>query len=297
MQIGIIINERKSRAAASVERLLAEIDLRGDVPLVMEAKDPSDADNIPVERVRPEILRERSDVVVALGGDGTMLAAGRLLAGSGTPMIGVNLGRLGFLAEFDVEEIARTLDEVAANRARIVERRLLDATIEGSSDTIVALNDIVVDKRDTSILVSLEVAVNCDYLGTYTADGLVVATPTGSTGYALSAGGPVVAPNAGVLVIAPIAPHMLTARPVVIADDAVISIRAKVGEYEPESAHIIADGQIDAQLVAGRSLTIRRHPHVVHLVKSESRTYFDVLRAKLLWGGRPTQEDPERPIS
>lgn len=289
MVVGIIANERKERAAESVARLLADLDRSENRAVMLAAPPDIEQLDLPVQRVDAAALIEQSDVVVAFGGDGTMLGAGRMLAGSSIPLIGVNLGRLGFLAEFSPDEVGAIIDEIAEGRARIVERRLIRAVGESlPDDGLIALNDIVVDKRGSSLLVNLDVTVNGDFLGTYTADGLIVSTPTGSTGYALAVGGPVIAPNAGVLLLAPIAPHMLTARPVVLSDSADIVVRPQSGSQEPELVHVIADGQTEATIPAGSSLSIGLHDRTVHLVKRATRTYFDVLRAKLLWGRRPS---------
>ena len=240
-------------------------------------------------------MRDVCDAVFAFGGDGTMLSAGRMLAGSQAPLIGFNLGNLGFLAEFSVDAIDETIDEFVGGTCRIVERTLLQATFpeESGKEPLVGLNDIVLDKRETRLMVNLDVTVNNDFLGRYTADGLIIATPTGSTAYALSVGGPVVVPGSEVTLLAPIAPHMLTARPVIVPDTALIEITPiRYGRVD-ESIHIIADGQNHHYLELPVKITISRHRHTLRLVKRTSHTYFDVLRAKLLWGRRPSLENGE----
>ena len=296
MRVGIAGNIRKENTPAAIIALLEMLDKRS----ISYALQEHLGQTFPELRgrgssVSSKALRTECDVVFAFGGDGTMLSTGRLLAGSGVPLAGFNLGKLGFLAEFAVEAIEETLDEYLNGECRIVERSLLEATPANDSDKepLIALNDIVIDKRETRLMVNLAVYVNNDYLGTYSADGLIVATPTGSTAYSLAAGGPVVAPSASVFVITPIAPHMLTARPVVIPDSATIEIVPVPHNKTTDSVHIIADGQNHHYLSLPTKIVVARHRHTVRLVKRASRTYFDVLRAKLLWGRSPRLEGDE----
>ena len=288
MIIGVVANRSKSATPEATGRLLEVLRNRGVRELVDQdlAGCISFAGDYRTASI--DEIREQAGAVAVFGGDGTMLATGRRFAGSNVPLIGFNLGRLGFLAEFAVDEMESTLDALLQGRMNVVERTLIEAEIDGDGAELVGMNDIVIDKRETRLLVKLEVLVNGDYLGTYSADGLIVATPTGSTAYALAVGGPVVAPNAGVLVLAPIAPHMLTARPVVLSDAVELTITPVVDHGEPQEVRIIADGQESRHIASPRTITIRKYPHTVHLVKSPERTYFDVLRAKLLWGRRPS---------
>ncbi len=290
MLVGIIGNATKPDTLSAV-RTLAAILAEREIPFLLDdslckafGELSALADAVPAED-----LRTRASVVIAFGGDGTMLGASRLLAGSEVPLLGVNLGKLGFLAEFSVDSLAATVDDYIAGRCRIVERTLLKATFPDNPELepLLGMNDIVIDKRDGSLMLRLQTLINGDYLGTYNADGLILATPTGSTAYALAVGGPVVAPRARVTVIAPIAPHMLTARPVVVPDDATITVRASAYRFE-DSVRVLADGQHARSLPMGASVTVTRYEHTAYLVKRTSTTYFDVLRAKLLWGIEPT---------
>jgi len=296
MRIGIIGNLEKSATPAAIRRLAELLTTRG-VEFTLDARLIGRFPELdclgPISPV--EGLRAESSAVVAFGGDGTMLATGRLLAGSGVPLLGVNLGKLGFLAEFSTDDLEEAIDDLIADRCRIVERRLIEATFPDHPErpSLLALNDIVIDKRDGALLLLLETWVNGDLLGTYNADGLIVATPTGSTAYALAVGGPVVAPSARVTVLAPIAPHMLTARPVVLDDGAVIEIIADAHESRDDQVRVWADGQTDLLIPFGARIRIASHPHTALLVKRTNRTYFDVLRAKLLWGRDPVL-DPRR---
>lgn len=290
MLIGIVGNTQKLEAAASVRGLIEILNRRSISYLLQdtlvatfeELRGLGDA--VPVEG-----MRERVDLVIAFGGDGTMLATSRLLAGSGVPLLGVNLGKLGFLAEFSPDALEQTIDEFLNGGCRIVERSLLQATFPDTPELepLIALNDIVLDKRDGALMLRLETTINGDYLGTYNADGLIVATPTGSTAYSLAVGGPVVVPSAKVMVIAPIAPHMLTARPVVVPDTATIEVRTISHRHQEDTLRVYADGQVDRNVPMGARVVVTRFEHLACLVKRTSTTYFDVLRAKLLWGIEP----------
>lgn len=290
MLIGVVGNINKQDVPAAVGSLAGILVRRGHRFLLhvalREALGPLDP---LAEFVEPEELRRRSDVVIAFGGDGTMLSTSRFLAGSGVPLVGVNLGKLGFLAEFSVDSLEQMLDELLAGTTRTVERTLVTATFPGNPDQepLVALNDIVIDKRGSTLMLQLETYVNGDFLGAYNADGLIVATPTGSTAYALAVGGPVVTPSSKVFVIAPIAPHMLTARPVVVPDTATIEVIPTSHYPGNDSVHVYADGQVHRNVPMPTRVVITRYEHCAYLVKRTTTTYFDVLRAKLLWGREP----------
>jgi NAD+ kinase len=289
MLIGIIGNTRKPDLVAALHTLIAIL-RRRDLPYLIQDDLAEFVRGMDEETrlVGAGDIRERASVVIAFGGDGTMLAAGRMLAGSGVPLIGVNLGKLGFLAEFSIDMLDSTLDELMTGSLHIVERSLLVASFPDNPDqeSMIGLNDIVIDKRGGPLMLMLETYINGDYLGAFNADGLILSTPTGSTAYALAVGGPVVAPNAQVTVIAPIAPHMLTARPVVVPDTAVIEVYP-TSHTMGEMVHVYADGQLHRNIPMPTRVIITRHEHTVCLVKRASTTYFDVLRAKLLWGREP----------
>jgi NAD+ kinase len=289
MLIGIIGNTSKPETSTSVRALVEILNSRGIPFLVHEALLQAFEELGGLgEFVAEDAMRTRVDLVIAFGGDGTMLSTSRMLAGSRVPLLGINLGKLGFLAEFSPDTLEQTLDDFLNGACRVVERSLLQATFPDSPglDPLIGLNDIVIDKRDGSLMLRLETSINGDYLGTYNADGLIVATPTGSTAYSLAVGGPVVAPSARVMVIAPIAPHMLTARPVVVPDGATIEVRPTSHRRE-DTLRVYADGQVDRNVPMGDRIVVTRYEHMAYLVKRTSTTYFDVLRAKLLWGIEP----------
>ena len=226
-------------------------------------------------------LPNRCDMLVALGGDGTMLAAARLVGPKGIPILGVNLGKLGFLAEVSVDELQECINDILRKDYFVQERMVLQATAAKDGNMYYALNEIVVDKGATARVIDLETYVNDDYLVTYAADGIIVNTPTGSTAYSLASGGPIVVPESNVITINPIAPHTLTARPVIVPDGSVIRVVVNSGS---KSVHITADGQIEGFYDTPAEFIVQKAPYTVKLVKRKNRTYYDLLRTKLLWG-------------
>jgi NAD+ kinase len=210
-----------------------------------------------------------------------MLAAARMVGALGTPLLGINLGKLGFLAEVSIDEIEPVLDEIARGDYLVEDRMVLTVRRDHDAETICALNEVVVDKGQSARVIELETFVNGEYLVTYSADGLIVTTPTGSTAYSLASGGPIVAPASKVVAINPVAPHTLTARPVVVPDDSVIRL---VVAAEGRPVHLTADGQIERTVDTPAEFEIRKAGYTVKLVKRKQRTYFDLLRTKLLWG-------------
>lgn len=231
--------------------------------------------------VKERDLAGRCDMLVALGGDGTMLAAARLVADRETPILGVNLGKLGFLAEVSVGELHRCLDDIARGKFFIEERMVLEIASPVDGHVYHALNEVVIDRGSSPRVIDLETYVDGDYLVTYAADGIIVTTPTGSTAYSLASGGPIVAPRSRVMMINPISPHTLTARPVIVPEESSVRVVVPGG---PKQVHITADGQDEGFYTLPAEFTIRKAPYLVRLVKRKGHTYFELLRTKLLWG-------------
>ena len=223
-------------------------------------------------------------MLLSFGGDGTMLRTARLAGGHATPILGVNVGRLGFLATVEVEDLAVALAAVEDGTARIEERITLDVRLDGGAPDGLpawALNDVVVDKSGTTSMIQVEAELDGRPLNTYWADGLVVATPTGSTAYALSVGGPIVMPGTDGVVVAPIAPHTLTARPVVLPSAAELCLRVVTRGHPIAFA---VDG-VSVELPAEPPLIrIHRSAHRVRLVQLPGRDFFSAVRDKLSWG-------------
>ncbi len=225
------------------------------------------------------------DLVISLGGDGTLLSiAGRIAeAGRDIPILGVNFGSLGFLTEIRIDELFPALEAVLAGEAQVDERLMMvaEATRGTTVETRVLLNDVVFSKKSVSRIIGLTVSVGSDLVTQVKADGLIVASPTGSTAYNLAAGGPIVHPLVDALILTPIAPHMLTNRPLVLPGSAVIDV-------QPTSSpvYVTYDGQSGHPLQIGERVRIRRATTPLRLVKAPARSYFDVLREKLKWGER-----------
>ena len=234
-----------------------------------------------------ESFTDGVDVVLAFGGDGTLLdAAGAVAhAGSDAPIVGVNLGRLGFLTEIDRSELTATLDDIVSGRGRIETRVMIEGRVEsaaGPPTERLALNDIVVTRSALSRMTEMDITVDGQFVSDVKADGLIVATATGSTAYNLSAGGPIVHPSVDALVLTPIAPHTLTHRPLVLPASAAITLRPRI---DTQSEVIVTfDGQYGVRLNPGDLVHVRRASRPLRLLRTSSRTYFEMLREKLKWG-------------
>jgi NAD+ kinase len=232
-------------------------------------------------------IRDQAELVVVLGGDGTLISVARLFSDKDVPILGVNLGSLGFLTEITVEELYTRLEKVLEGNPRVSERMMLEVALHREGQQIekcTVLNDVVINKGALARIVDLETRVNRHTLTTYKADGLIVSTPTGSTGYSLSAGGPIIHPLMSCIVITPICPHTLTNRPIVVTDESVISII--VASSFDEKVYLTLDGQVGFELREGDSVEIRKALETTALVMSRSRDYFEILRTKLKWGER-----------
>jgi len=229
-------------------------------------------------------LPDKSDVLIGLGGDGTMLEAATVLKSSGIPMLGINLGRLGFLSPVPKPLVEQALTLLTEGNFTIEQRGLLQAEVEGvPREGQLALNEVTVLKRDSSSMIELRCLLDGQYFNTYRSDGLIVSTPTGSTGYSLSCGGPIVHPSSPVLVITPIAPHNLTQRPFVVSDAAVIELQctSRTGDYL-----VSLDGR-SYRLPDSMSIRVRKANHKIGFVHLKSMNYLQTLRNKLLWGLDP----------
>jgi NAD+ kinase len=224
------------------------------------------------------------DIMISIGGDGTILRAATLVRDSGIPILGINAGRLGFLAMVQKDEIAEFLQLIIEKKYTISERTLISLSgtpnIPEISDINFAMNEISVSRKDTTSMITIETYLNDEFLNSYWADGLIISTPTGSTGYSLSCGGPILTPNVSSLVITPIAPHNLNARPLVIPDDTVI--RLKVTGREKHYL-VSLDSRI-ASVKNESELTIRKTPFKIKMVEIHEETFLKTLRNKLLWG-------------
>jgi NAD+ kinase len=236
--------------------------------------------------VSKEEIARKADLIVVLGGDGTLLSIARLVEHRAVPILGVNLGGLGFITEISADELESVLSATVAGRFSVDKRMTLAVTVRGKRRWIKrfrVLNDIVIAKGARSRIIEIETHVGKEYLCTYRADGLIISTPTGSTAYSLAAGGPILEPALGAVVISPICPHTLTNRPIVVTQKSMIrvTLRSTGG-----TVVLSPDGQQGMRLNDGDVVEAGPHPVPVCLVKSPSRSYFEVLRTKLKWGER-----------
>jgi NAD+ kinase len=287
MKFGIAGNLDKTELPEVVERLITRFakeqvsyvlhealakGLRGKIDKHLLSQSP-----VVLERKLPA----ECDMLISLGGDGTILRMARLVNGMATPILGINLGKLGFLAEVSVEELDECLTEIISGNYIVEDRMMLQARIGKSKNNVQALNDIVLHQTGSSRMFSVKTFVNGEFLSKFIGDGIIISTPTGSTAYALSNGGPIVTPTNHLILISPICPHTLTARTVVVPEGSIISLKV---ETATGKIHLAADGQQQAFLQAPVEIVIERSTLTTKLVKRKNRSYYDVLRRKLNWG-------------
>lgn len=281
---GIISRPRRTDIAAVAPSLLKWLQDRG----VNVFCDRETAECIPTScNVKPrEAIPSLSDLLIVLGGDGTLLAAARLVGERNIPILPVNLGGLGFLTSVTLDDLYPVLEHAIKGEARYSERVMLEARIMRQGKPFHcsrALNDAVLNKAALARIIDLELRVNGEFVCNYKSDGLIVATPTGSTAYSLSAGGPIIYPIVSAFVITPICPHTLTNRPLVIPDSAKIEIGFMAGEAP---IYLTVDGQVGVELHANDVVALHAAAQKLRLVRPREKTYFSVLRDKLKWGER-----------
>lgn len=231
-------------------------------------------------------LADHVDILVSMGGDGTLLAAARVAGPLGTPVLGVNIGSLGFLTQLQPDRLKEALDAVVAGDYRIEERMVLKVGIEGKSrlESPYALNDVVIDNGPISRLIDITLLVNDEKVVTYRADGLILATPTGSTAYSLAAGGPIVHPSMQAILASPISSFSLSTRPIVFPADETIEVRIR---SKHGVAGLTLDGQVSAPLLGDDRVIVTRADFAVKLVKFRGSSFYEVLKRKLHWGISP----------
>jgi NAD+ kinase len=290
-RIGIVAKHGLVAASEHVLRLGAWLRSRG-VEAVYETDTAALAGLAPNDAptTTRDLLPGAVDMIVVLGGDGTLLAMAARIAKSDRdiPILGVNFGSLGFLTEIRIDELMPSLERVLEGKATLDERAMLQATVHRDDvvfDTRIVLNDVVFTKGALSRMIELSVSVSGGFVTRVKADGLIIASATGSTAYNLAAGGPIVHPRVDALVLTPIAPHTLTQRPVVIPDSAVVEVRPRAHGI-PDDVFITYDGQSGYPLTESDVIQVRKSEHVMRLVKGPARGYFEVLREKLKWGER-----------
>ena len=281
--VGIISKPRSHLAARLVPELIAWLAARGlEVRLDVEtAAYAGRSDGLAREQVPQGV-----GLVIVLGGDGTLLSAARAIGGTGIPLFAVNLGGLGFLTAITVDEVYPQLERALNGDFRIAHRRMLQCELWRNGDLLArydALNDMVLAKFEIARMIDLEVQIDGHFVCVYRADGLIVATPTGSTAYSLSAGGPIVFPSVGALIITPICPHTLTNRPVVLDVESVIQV---INRSDDQATYLTIDGQLGELLRLDDTVLCRRSANCISLIQPPDLMFFDVLREKLKWGDR-----------
>ena len=239
-------------------------------------------DDNKISLVEREDIATQSDVIITLGGDGTLLFAAKLVGSSQTPLLGVNVGGLGFLTEVSLDSLYKKLDDLISGNYSIHKRMTIHCEIinEDLKDTHIALNDLVVQRSTSSRIIEIDLSINNTFFNKYISDGIIISTPTGSTAYSLSAGGPIVIPTLESIIINPICPHALTVRPVVIPADSVIDLEIKTSEKE---LLVTLDGQKNLYCNAPLSIKIHKNNSYIHLITFKEHNFFELLRQKLQW--------------
>lgn len=281
--VGIMSKPGAPAAAELVPRLLEWLQQRG----IAVRCDEQTAVYAPgVTGLPRDQAVEGCDLIVVLGGDGTLLSAARAMGKSEIPLFAVNLGGLGFLTAITISELFPELERALHGEHRVGYRRLLQTEIIRGGETVAsyhALNDAVLTKSDLARMIDLDAWVDNQFVCAYKADGLIIATPTGSTAYSLSAGGPIVFPKVPAICMTPICPHMLTNRPVILPETSVIQIHCLGADA---SVYLTIDGQVGEPLKHGDCVVCRSSPYALHLIRPPRMMFFDVLRQKLKWGER-----------
>src|SRR4030095_7568165 len=285
MRFGITGNTSKPELAQVVYMILKrfqkssaefyiENDIAKQIKKVYGSRVPK---NLAVNRSQ---LPKKSDYIISIGGDGTFLATAKLVGNKNIPIIGVNLGTLGFLAETSTKEISSFISSIIKGNYKVDERTVLTASRQNSKKTISGINEIVINQSGIIKTIEIQIYYNNQLVNSYHSDGIIISTQTGSTGYSLSAGGPIVYPKTDVLILSPLSPHTLTARPVILPDSGVFKV--KVNSRVP--VNVVADGNTIIKLKSPAVIEVRKAHYKIKIAKSLNSNYFKVLTSKLLWG-------------
>jgi NAD+ kinase len=282
-RIGIYAKKNHPDAAAQAAKVVHWLEERGiEVFLEQElAREMGGVSGYP-EKSIPAMV----NMIIVLGGDGTLISVARKVGDLGTPILGVNLGSLGFLTEITRKELFPVLEQVLQGEFSVSTRMMLDVRIRRREEEVGrfrVLNDVVINKGALARMIDMEASIDGVYLTTFRADGLIIASPTGSTAYNLAAGGPIIYPGLSCLVISPICPHMLTNRPIIVSEDSLVRVEVK---FQDEDVLLTADGQVGMPLQGGDVVEVRKSKSRTMLIKSPTKDYFQVLRTKLRWGER-----------
>lgn len=288
-RVGIVVKPHQPEAMRTMRRLVGWLAEHGITPVACsdtEVERIETETTCRIEQLDREEMAASVDLIVVLGGDGTMIATARALREREIPVLGINHGHLGYLAEFRADEMTAALDSILEGKYRIDRRVMLDAEVlreDSSAHQGRVLNDVVIGKSSLRArIIEIEVMMNGQLVGQIRGDGVIVSTPTGSTAYNLSAGGPIIYPSMNAVVITPICPHTLSNRPILVPDDAEIEIHLTTPQ---EEVALTLDGQIAFPLQMGDRVRVRKSRTTFQIVQPPDRNYFEVLRDKLRWGG------------
>jgi NAD+ kinase len=282
LKIGIIANTRKKLFWKKLPDIIKwASDQKTQIIFSKQITQDSQISLKKFPSVSSKELAKKCDMIFAFGGDGTILNTAQNVADRNTPILGVNIGGLGFLTEVPLRNCEKVFNQILKGKYTIEERTMLKAFVDGDPVPFYALNDIIIDRGKYIRVIEIKIDINNKYLNTYIADGLLISTPTGSTGYSLSSGGPITFPSSEVFIINPISPHSLTNRPVIIPSNSTVT--ATVSSEYPEIT-VSADGMDSRYYKTGAHLNIEKAPFSAHLVKSTGSDFFALLRNKLNWG-------------
>jgi NAD+ kinase len=281
-RIHIVCKRKKGQALTAARRIIEQYGRQAKILLdEVSARELGRKDAIEIEHVG-----EEADLIIVFGGDGTLLSVARHLKGRNVPILAVNLGGLGFLTEVSLEEVGEMMARVMKGDYHTSTRTMLDVTVKRRDESVFSLsllNDAVITKDALARIIDIETLVDDAYLTTYRGDGLILSSPTGSTGYSLAAGGPILHPSLEHMVLTPICPHMLTNRPLILPGE--VTVTARLSSTD-EKVLLTLDGQVGFPLECLDEVVVRKSPKAVKLIMSASKGYFEVLRTKLKWGER-----------
>lgn len=286
-RIGVVVKPHQPEAIETLCKLTEWLTARGIALVGGHAVDRERIEHetgCVIEVIPNEELPQRVDLILVLGGDGTMIATARMLGDCEVPVIGVNYGGLGYLAEFRIDELFTALESILAGDYKLEKRLMLAVELRRGDELVTrnrVLNDVVMNKSALARIIQIDTYLNDQFVNSFRADGLIVSTPTGSTAYNLSAGGPIIFPTMNAVVITPICPFTLSNRPIVVPDDSVIEVRLMT---EKEDVALTLDGQVGFPIQARDRVVIRKSNTTFNLVQPKNRNYFDLLRDKLRWG-------------
>ena len=285
MRIALLGNVFQTKKNAYIKRVLKKLaELQADICIEEEFADFLNRElSVSLNGMDTfKMPHLKADLVISMGGDGTFLTSAAQVGARGIPILGINTGRLGFLADVSPEDIENALDAVFDGRYTIEQRAVIAMTLDGETyhGYPYALNEVAILKHDNSSLIEIDTQINGALLTNYMSDGLIISTPTGSTGYSLSVGGPIIVPRSGTFCLSPVASHSLSTRPVIVCDDVVITLRVRSRSH---NFLIAVDGRSES-ISENTTITLRRAPYAIGVMKVMHQNFFDTLRDKMMWG-------------